>query len=714
MPTTTSKETDAYAIVRTQAKVRVVFGLPIGVLGAYFLIAGGAGFWVPLIAGANISYIVFIAYCANSKKIVSPEKLALITAVLDPALMHSSWIAAIGEYGGLMAGFYLFTIMGFGFRSGVKLMRICQVSAIVGFTGVMVSGLFSSSGSSFWLQHPVIWVSFLLMLILVPGYASVLIKKLHEARTEAEHESQAKSQLLARVSHELRTPLTGIVAAAQLMLLESKNSGTSRRAESILGMAKELTAEIEDLLDQAKYESDALALEATPVSIHELMERVRLSVEPAAARKGLELNLSVDPEIVDWVITDPHYLGRALLNLSGNAVKFTPSGRIRVQAKLLEQSQTNYSIRFEVEDTGIGIAKEFHNKIFEPFYQVAGGTTRRFGGTGLGMAIAWEVVRAMGGKISIDSQEGYGTQFHFDLCFPRIHSPLQEAVNKVPATETVLSKRILVVDDHETNLLLLKELLEQDRHEVSTAMTAMEALSQLNAKDFDLAFFDFNLTDMDGAKLLQIYRFGKLKPAPVFFLTADATLVTSEKLLNTGANGVLNKPVSIHDLRKAIAKVCQNRPQTDVELAKPATPRGDRGDRSHIRPVPVQLLDKSRIENLREESSRPGFMRALLTQARSDIDMNCQLLGQSLRNADVEAMRESAHALKGVCANIGAVRLVGLSSSLMAIRREDIKQPERLIADIETARSATDAAISQVIDELDDSGQNPDLSAILH
>ncbi len=692
--------------IRSQAKLRLAVGLPMVICGNYLLLNNGISLLFGTVLNVNLVYISVIAALAFGNKIVSSEKIIWTTAVLDPIVMHSSMVAVLGEYGGLYSGFYLFTILGFGFRSGITLMRVCQASTIVGFVAVFFV-------SAFWRTHPIIWFSFLVMLLIVPGYAAVLLKKLHEARAEAEHESKAKSELLARVSHELRTPLTGIVAATQLMLLESQSTKTTKRAETILGMAKELTEEIEDLLDQAKYESSALVLESVPTSLHELLERVRLTIAPAASRKALHFDLNVDSNITDWVITDPHYLGRVLINLASNAVKFTPAGQVLIDARLLQTTKASYQIQFTVEDTGIGIAKEFHQRIFEPFYQVGGGTTRRFGGTGLGMAIAAEVVKTMGGEIIVDSEPGVGAKFRFVLSFPRIDSPQQASAGE-KSQPTVLGKKILIVDDHNTNLLLLKELLEQDQHMVTTAKSAMEALTALNANEFDVAFFDYNLSDMDGAKLLQIYRFGKLKPAPVYFLTADATSVTAEKLNDSGATGILHKPVALHDLRKSISKVCRNEPNRELSTLPGTASHAAKTDRQYLRPVPVQILDISRIERLRNTSTRPGFIRELLTQSLSDIDTNCQLLVEALRTEDIESIRETAHALKGVCANIGAVRLVGLSSSLMATRRESFKQGNQLVNDLEVIRASTHDAIEQFILQLDSPAQGADLSAGLH
>lgn len=697
-------ESNLSKTLTTQATVRMLFGLPILIGGSAWILSHGYDARLLYVAGLIGLYIFATLYYVHSRasEFVSPEKVVVATAVLDPA-MQSAWIPVMGEYGGIVASFYLFTILGFGFRCSVRLMHICQFSALAGYAVVFFV-------SPFWRAHPMIWWSFAALLVLVPGYASILIRQLHEARADAESASQAKSDLLAKVSHELRTPLTGIVASSQLMLMELKESESGQRAETILRLAKDLNEEINDLLDQAKYESNSLVLEYVPVSLHELMERIRIATQPAADRKGLAFDLVLDEKVQDWVMSDEHYLGRVILNLTSNAIKFTNSGSVRVEARLLDSTAAAYRIRFAVEDTGIGIAEEFHDKIFEPFYQTAGGTTRKYGGTGLGMAIAREVVEVMGGKMRIDSQPDHGTRISFDLKMPRVVAP-RSAGGTTDEVAAIRGRSILVVDDHETNLLLIRELLEQDQHRVMTASSGAEAFSHLNANDYDLAIFDYNLTDMDGAKLLQIYRFGKVKPAPVFFLTADATAATRDKLLGCGAAGVLHKPVGLQELRAAIRQVCQASP---LDEASPPAP-SPKVDRSHLRAVPVRYLNLDRIENLKLQSRRPGFLQNLLGQSLNDIDRNCLELADALNAGDVAAVHEIAHALKGVCANVGAVRLVSISTTLMALRRDELSEVVRLLQDLEQARAGSQAEIREVIERLD----NPllgsvDSSAALH
>lgn len=702
----TSGKTDFGASVKSQAKLRAMVGLPIILAGAVSLRTTEMGEWVGLVAALHVLYIALMMVWAGRPRPFSAMQLAYLTAVLDP-LMLSAWLPMMGEFGGLVVGFYLFTILGFGFRIGQRLMLTCQLTSIAGFSVVLFL-------EPFWRQHPVIWLSFLVTLIVVPLYATVLIRKLHEARAHAEQESQAKSELLARVSHELRTPLSGIVTATQLLAAETKDKQAAKRAETILGLSKDLLREITDLLDQSKYEAKALVLDSVPLDLHDQMERVRLTLESSAAKKGLAFSVNVDPGVVDWVRGDSHYLSRVLINLAGNAVKFADRGEIRIDMRLLEEDAARYRIRFSVRDTGIGIPREFHERIFEPFFQVDGGTTRRYGGTGLGMTIAREIVKLMGGDLRLESEPGKGSLFYFDLDLPRVAAQGQSA-GEVD-DHTVFGRRVFVADDNETNLMLVKELLERDRHEVVAARSGMEALDILSAREFDVLFLDFNMGDMDGVKLLKIYRFGKLRAAPAYFLTADATAVTAAKLRNAGAVGVLHKPITVEELRKSIARVCEQQPASVPAPAQTcAAPTPAKPARPILTAVAAQPIDLAVIENLKSISSRPQFLRELLVRAQEDIQRNCDDIAQSLAAKDFERLHHAAHALKGVCASVGAARLVGLSTVLMRSSHEDLQLAEdRMQADIMEAARVSAAAIGDIVAALDRPESADQLAALLH
>ncbi len=702
---------DLQASVKAQAILRALLALPIVLIGTgLFHFSGMANVWVSILGVCQLAYTFLMLILAHRPSRFTAKQLVTFSAILDP-LVLSAWLPVMSEYGGLVVGFYLFTILGFGFRTGIKLMRVCQVVSIAGFSAVLLV-------VPFWREHPVIWLSFLVTLIVVPLYATVLIRKLHESRAHAEQESMAKSELLARVSHELRTPLSGIMAATQLLALETSDKNAAKRAETILGLSKDLLHEINDLLDQSKYEAKALVLESVPFNLPEQMERVRLTMEPTAKKKNLAFRTSMDPRIADWVLGDSHYLSRVLLNLVGNGVKFTDHGEILIGMHLVDESDAEYRIRFTVQDSGIGIAPAHHERIFEPFFQTDGGTVRRYGGTGLGMTIAREIVKLMGGDLRLASELGKGTLFYFDLTMPRALAP-KAIMNTPEAVPSVSGKRIFVVDDHETNLMLIKELLEQDQHEVTVATGGMESLEILSSRAFDVIFLDFNLSDMDGLKLLQLYRFGTLNPAPAFFLTADATLVTADKLKNSGAAGTLIKPITLNELRAAVAQACDQTtvPAMDQAAGKTAVsePVQSKIARPVLKAVPMQAIDLTVIEHLKSISGRPAFLRELLTHAEEDIRRNCEDLIRALNTRDIACIADTAHALKGVCASIGAVRLMTVATGLMRCSREELKRSEaRMKTDVAEASVATLEAIGNILANIDSQKPADSSAAFLH
>jgi len=678
---------DAGSAIAAQAKVRAIFSFPIMVTVLIYLwYSHSLNDWARVVTIVVSIYTIAMLLWVEHPRLLSAKQILLGTAILDP-LMLSAWVSMVGEVGGLAIGFYLFTIIGFGLRTGRSLMLVCQTAAIIGFSAVFAT-------QAFWREHYVVWLSYLVTLILVPLYATVLVKKLHEARGHAERESQAKSQLLAKVSHELRTPLSGIVAAAQLLSAETEDKRVASRAETIMGLSKDLLSEINDLLDQAKYDARALVLDSTLFELRDQMERLRLVLEPVAQKKSLAFVVDVDPRIQDRVQGDSHYLSKVLINLAGNAVKFTEKGKVEIAITLLDKTDDQYRIRFSVQDTGIGIPKEMHAKIFEPFFQADSGTARKYGGTGLGMTIAKEIVNLMGGDIQVDSSPGAGSHFHFDLDFRRVKTP--QNIASTDAVPTVCGKRVLVVDDNATNLTLFKELLLRDRHEVVTAQNGADALEALSSRDFDVIFLDFNMEDMDGATVLQIYRFGRIQSAPAFFLTADATAATAAKLRDTGAVGVLHKPISAQELRQAIAQVCGAGPglpeqfpgvpaQAARHTAAPSPPP--------LAPVPTQYIDHRVLDGIGSTSERPEFLADVLGSAITDIERNSDALAHALAAQDSARVRAAAHALKGVCSSIGATRLEALANRLMRASAEElVQQGARLNADIvETSRQSVAA-----------------------
>ena len=300
--------------------------------------------------------------------------------------------------------------------------------------------------------------------------------------------------------------------------------------------------------------------------------------------------------------------------------------------------------------------------IFEPFFQASAGTTRKYGGTGLGMSIAKELVSLMKGNLQLESENGQGSLFYFDLKLPKLAKVPQEDEPKT-TVPIVYGKRILIADDNATNLVLIKELLQRDRHLVTVASNGQEALEVLNFMEFDLVFLDYNLGDIDGAKVLQIYRFGKIKTAPVFFMTADTTAETARKLIDSGAAGVLQKPIASDGLRLAIAQIFEK-----DSVTIPSKPV-----QASLKPVATQYIDHSAISDLQALCPRPEFLVEVLESAAQDIQRNCSLLVIALKNEDIKQVHDSAHALKGVSQSVGAVRLAALATKLMKATHWELK-----------------------------------------
>ena len=672
------------SILFAQAKVRLYFAATV-ILSDLLLFLVSAADGVPAwFLAMTAGYCIYVAMPYQLIRFCTSSFLLKATAVLDP-LMLSLWIALTGEYGSLLAGFYLFTTLGFGFRTGRPLMYLCQMASIAGF-------IFVLAVNAYWRQHPAVWVALLIPLVAVPVYAGTLIKTLREARENAEQQSRAKSDLLAKVSHELRTPLTGIVASAELLSVETTDASVGRRTQTILTLSDNLLCEINDLLDEAKFDAKTVALNYAPVDLHEQIKILRATFETLAARKGLAFLAEIDPAITDLVETDTHHLDRILLNLMSNAIKFTESGSVRLVVELREASAAGYRLRFSVIDTGIGIPESFRAKMFEPFAQVDQGASRRYGGTGLGLALSRKIIDAMGGDLQFESTLGSGSRFWFELTLQRA-APHAETPVRDPAP-IVYGKRILIADDNVSNLMLLKELLEIDRHEVTTSVSGIAALETLAKGEFDLMLLDYNLGDMDGVRVLQTYRFGRLHPVPALFLTADATLQTATRLQDAGGAGILYKPITLASIREALARL---EPSLSAAATTPVSPQERKPARPTLTVVPSNPLDENVIAGLRKLNTRPDFLPRLLAQAECDIARCCQQLLQALTDQNYSAIQTAAHALKGVSANVGAMRMVTLASTVMNLPSDEIgRASERLAADVRESSRVTGLALKKM------------------
>ncbi|SEG38690.1 hybrid sensor histidine kinase/response regulator [Flavobacterium urumqiense] len=477
-------------------------------------------------------------------------------------------------------------------------------------------------------------------------------RELIKAKDLAEQSTRVKEQFLTNMSHEIRTPMNGIIGFAKILEGTNLDSEQRQSVNAIKRAGNNLMVVINDILDFSKIEADKMIFEEVNFSLSNNIKAVIELLSPIATDKKIKLIFDIDSQINDFLIGDPTRLSQILINLIGNAVKFTDKGYVELIVSQVKETETATFLQFAIIDSGVGIPHDKIDSIFESFNQASNEMTRKFGGTGLGLTITRRLIELQGGSISVESEIGKGSKFSFLIQFKKAQNGIVKTVKiekELSSTDFLKDINILLVEDNELNQLLTVKVFEKFDKTIDIADNGKIAIEKIEKNNYDIILMDIQMPEMDGIELTQYIRtnFGPKSKIPIIALTAHATLLEEQRCLESGMNDYLSKPFDFNEL---IEKIHYNLMNTNENILSDYAKQGENV---------LTLVDFSYLNEFADGDDT--FIQSMVDLFMHNLPVSLEIILNSNETDDIKILKAEIHKLKS------SISLLGIASASKSI-----------------------------------------------